>query len=969
MSLALGRPAALLALLLLVPVAWLGLRALRLPPRRRRLATGLRLAILGLVVFGLARPRLMRPAGDRVAVLLLDASGSVPADEGARAMVFAGELAEASREGRRLALLVFGAEARLDRRARAGPLAPPRTTVDAGATDIAAALRLGAGLLPAGSSGRLILVSDGQANRGDLEREAALLAARGIPVDVLPLAAGVSGAEAWLAQLSAPAEARLGQAYTLELEIRATTAGPARLQLLADGEVIAQRQLALRPGSLRLRIEDRPKTAGAKRYLALLEPERDGRAENNSAAALTLVAGEPRLALLAGEPERALALRAALRANGLEVDLLAPSELPASPLALSAWDAFLLVDLPARALPPASQAALQRAVRDLGRGLLMVGGREGFGAGGWRGTPIEAALPVEMLVEADERRPDIALAFLIDRSSSMGEPISGASGAPSKLDLAKEAVLQAGALLRPADRLGLLAFDIAAHPTWPLQPAGDPSGFEAAVLGIQAQGGTSLTAGLGPARMALADTPSTRKHAILLSDGWTEAGGMAAARREAARLAAAGITLSVVGVGEASAPELAELATLGGGRYLEARDPAELPRIFVEETQLALGSYTVEQRFQPLPDAPSAILAGLDASNLPVLDGYDASRARPAALVALRSPLEDPLLAQWQYGLGRAVAWTSALDPTWAGAWLDWPDFARFAAQLVGWVLPPPETGGLEIGVTLDGRTARVAVRLTGEALAGPLAAAGTTAGGASAPETAGGEALAGQTLSEEALASEPLARGSVETVGLRLLGPDGKPLDLDLARVAADRFEAAIALPDAGAWLLRASARDAAGQVLAARTAGLVLPLAPEYAGLAEQPTDPRLYALAEATGGRRLDPGDAAAAFDPVPGALGAVELWPWLLTLAALLFPLDVALRRLGLGAAIAERRGERRRERRRGSMPGPGSGPGSSTDSRARRVSPDAAAASDLVAEQDDAALLEGLRSARERARRA
>ncbi|MCB0216964.1 MAG: VWA domain-containing protein, partial [Chloroflexi bacterium] len=658
----------------------------------------------------------------------------------------------------------------------------------------------------------------------------------------------------------------------------------------------------------------------------------------------------------------------ALRANRLEVDLLTPSELPTSPLALSAWDAFLLVDLPARALPPASQAALQRAVRDLGRGPLMGGGRASFGAGGWRGTPIEATLPVEMLVEADERRPDIALAFLIDRSSSMGEPISGASGAPSKLDLAKEAVLQAGALLRPADRLGLLAFDIAAQPAWPLQPAGDPSGFEAAVLGIQAQGGTSLTAGLGPARMALAEASSTRRHAILLTDGWTEAGGMEAARREAVRLAAAGITLSVVGVGEASAPELAELAALGGGRYLEARDPAELPRIFVEETQLALGSFTVEQRFQPLPGAPSAILAGLDAASLPVLEGYDASHARPAAQVALRSPLEDPLLAQWQYGLGRSVAWTSTLDPTWADAWLSWPDFSRFATQLVGWILPPPETGGLAIGVALDGRTARVTVTLTGEALAGGTAADEAPADQELAGQTSAGNEPAGQTVADQeptgqASAGQAPATGPVERVGLRLLGPDGKPLDRDLARVAADRFEAAITLPEAGAWLLRASGRDAAGRLLAARTAGLVLPLAPEYAGPAEPPTDPRLFALAEATGGRQLDPNDAAAAFDPVPGARGAVELWPWLLTLAVLLLPFDVAARRLGLGAAIDERRSAWTRRARR-----PGTAPPGATGPRSERVRSRGSAPSEPAAEADDEALLEGLRAARDRARR-
>ncbi len=878
MSLEFLRPAALLALLFLPAVAWLGLRARRLPAGRRRLAVALRLLLLSLIILGLARPRLWQPAGQRAAVLMLDASGSLPVDERARAETFAARVAEVSREDREMALLLFGGDARVDRGMRAGALETPRSEVDDGATDIAAALRLGASLLPAGSSGRLLLASDGRANQGDLSRETALLQARGIPVDILPLAAGVSGAEAWIAGIEAAASARVGQRLNLEVELGATAAGPARLVLLREGEVIGERGLELQPGSQRLRFSDRAEESGPLRYSAILEAQRDGRQENNRAAALTLVSGPPRLALLAGQPERAAALRAALRAAGREVETVDPAALPASPLALSAWDAFLLVDLPASALPPSSQEALGRAVRDLGRGLVMIGGRDSFGAGGWQGSPVEAALPVEMRVGADERRPAIALYFLIDRSSSMGEPVSALRGAPSKLDLAKEAVLQAADLLRPEDQLGVLAFDIAAAASWPLQPAGDRIGLEEALAGIGAQGGTSLTAGLTPARRALAEAEAPRKHAILLSDGWTEVGGIEAALLEATGMAAEGIGLSVVALGADAAQELVDVAAIGGGRHLPAVDAAELPRIFVSETQLVLGSYLVEARFQPLPAEPSPILQGLDVEALPVLDGYNATTAKPGATVALTSLLEDPILAHWQSGLGRAAAWTSDLDIAWAGAWLDGDELPVLAGQLVDWVLPPPESEDLELRTRLDGRRLEVEALLTVE-------------------DAAGGD---GDSEDVATAVAE-----DVETVDLRLLGPDGSSIDLGMDAVESRRFESGVELPGEGAWLLRATARDAAGQALLSRNAGIVLPLAPEYADLGGQPTDARLFALAEATGGRVLELEQAEAVFDPVPGARAATELWPWLLTLAALLLPLDVALRRLGLLRALRER----------------------------------------------------------------
>jgi len=57
---------------------------------------------------------------------------------------------------------------------------------------------------------------------------------------------------------------------------------------------------------------------------------------------------------------------------------------------------------------------------------------------------------------------------------------------------------------------------------------------------------------------------------------------------------------------------------------------------------------------------------------------------------------DDPLLAQWQYGLGRSVAWTSDSTAKWARNWLGWKGFSQFFSQLVGWTFPGEETGGIE---------------------------------------------------------------------------------------------------------------------------------------------------------------------------------------------------------------------------------------------------------------------------------
>jgi Mg-chelatase subunit ChlD len=866
-------------------------------------------------VVALAQPRALQPAGTRAVTLLLDASGSLPAEERARAEAFAAEAAGGSREDRLLALVEFGARPLLERRARAGPLEPLRSLVDEGATDIAAALRLGVAALPSGASGRLVLLSDGRANRGDLDRATDLIKARSLPVDVLPLSSGTGGDEAWLVALEAPARARVGQRIELEAVLRATTAGPARLQILREGELLADRRIQLREGTQQIRILDAADLPGPRRYLALLEAERDGRDENNQAAALTLVAGPPRILLVAETPARARAVEAALRAAGREVERVGPAEVPASAFDLAAYESILLVDLPARSLSASAMQAIQTAVHDLGRGLVMLGGRSSFAAGGWRETPLDVALPVSMQARADARRPDIALYFLIDSSSSMSEPgLAGPRGAVSKLDLAKEAVLQAAALLRPEDQLGVLSFDVAAHPVWPLQAAGEPNSgqraaFEVAVLGIQAQGGTSLAGGMRPALAALVASDSARKQLLLLTDGWTEVGGLDAAGRLAREMAAAGLSLSVVGLGADSAPELADLAGQGGGRHYLAREPAEVPRLFVEETQFAMGSFMVEERFRPRPHpsslAAGPVLRGLDAGALPDLDGYAAASARPSSSVDLWSEREDPILARWQYGLGRSLAWTSDLEGNWSADWLAWPEFGRFVNQMVDWTLPPPADSRLRLTLQTEGGglTLRVetAAAETGTAETG-TAETGTAETGTA--ETGAAETGAAATGAESGappfLRVDPLAPGkgpALVAVSAHLLGPEGSILDLDLDRVATDVFEGRIdALPAEGAWLLRLGARDALGIEQASLTAGFVQPLAPEFSDLAASKADPRILELAAATGGREIRSPDEI--WEPVAGVTTAQDLWPWLLLAAALLFPADVALRRPGL-----------------------------------------------------------------------
>ena len=178
---------------------------------------------------------------------------------------------------------------------------------------------------------------------------------------------------------------------------------------------------------------------------------------------------------------------------------------------------------------------------------------------------------------------------------------------------------------------------------------------------------------------------------------------------------AAGITLSTVGAGGGSNPFLAELASQGGGRFYPAANPASIPDIFLKETQQVSGQQIVEEDVPPDHHlvARRSCAASTRASRSS--SATTARRPRRPRRRCSSRPATIPLLAQWQYGLGRAVAWTSDSTGRWAKAWVGWDGFSKFFSQLVGWTFPGEETGGIEASFVTEGSTTRLRVESVAE--------------------------------------------------------------------------------------------------------------------------------------------------------------------------------------------------------------------------------------------------------------
>ena len=863
--------------LAIVAIGWLA--ASRTLSRGRRIGSlVVRVLLVACLVLALAGARLALPSDRLSVVFLLDASASMLDSTHDELVEWARMSVADMPEGDTAGIVVFGANALVDRLPSELPeLQEPASQPVVSATDMAAAVRLATAIFPAGTQQRLVLLSDGNDTSGQAEQAIAAAAERGVRLDVV-LPDEAAAAEALVDAVDAPSGARVGETIEVDVQVRTTVAGRATLRLLADGGTVASRDLYLEPGTTSVRFTVVADEPGFHVFRAVLEVDDaiDRFVENNAAEAYVLVTGEPQILIATDDAARAADLVEALTTARLQVTVVAAGGVPSSITALAGYDAVVLDNVSRDELGDAAMESLQAYVRDLGRGLVMLGGRDSYGAGGYMNTPMEETLPVYMTVRDRERTPEVALVAVVDKSGSMADchctgdsrDAANPSGQRGfeKVDIAKEAILRAAEALTPTDQLGVVAFDGNAH--WAVRTA--PINFDALGdgLGFEADGNTNIYAGLKAAYDDLVDNPATLRHIILITDGWSQSG---AYDELLADLRAAGITLSTIGTGGGSAQMLRRLAEEAGGRYYDAADATTIPDIFLRETIRTAGEQIVEEAFQPVPSQPSEILDGLDAGRLPQLFGYNATTAKGSATVGLLSSRDDPLLAQWQYGLGRAVAWTSDARQQWATEWIGTAEFGTLAAQLVSWTLPPEDAQGIDVQFS-PGEDGELNVDVT-------------------------------------SFDEDGAPRNFYRTI-LRLVGPDLEPSQTVLEQTGPGRYAGTVRADDTGAYLVRvAQTRESAsGTDAASRTLGLVSPAAEEFRRLGVD--DEALAAMAAAGRGRELslDPEEVAEVWrHDIEASAFATPIWPWLLLLAIALVPIDVGVRRVALTRGDMRRAG--------------------------------------------------------------
>jgi uncharacterized membrane protein len=734
-----------MALVFLLPVLWwLSYRSLSgLGKWRRITALGLRSLVLLTFILALAEIQTLR-VSDKVAVYyVLDQSESVPLHQRQLMLEYVHRDVSVHRNGDRgdlAGVIIFGRQALIEIQLFDGNL-PSIGKIEGyhelqtDGTNLAAALRQAIASFPEDAAKRVVVLTDGNENIDSARAVAPILAENGIGIDVVPIKLGQRG-EVVMEKMTLPNTVRKGQPVSSRIVLNNLGDTPVSGSLLIVRSVgdqerkLSERDVTLTPGKNMFLVEQDLKESGVFTYKARFNPDdasSDIMLENNETTAFTHVRGQGRILIIEDweHPGRFDYLASRLRLNDLEVDVMQSNALFNSIPELQAYDCVILADVPRSSGETATTVSnfsderismLVRSVEQLGCGLIMLGGPNSFGAGGWVNTDLEKAMPVDFQIKNSKIVPVGALVLMM-HASEMKE------GNYWQKVVGMEAVKALG----PMDYCGCIHWN---------DRAGNDSWLWNAPQGMARVGDMRETMVARLNRMTPGDMPAFEpamkmtlnslkgvnaavKHVIIISDG----DPIEPSPFTIAKFVKEKIQITTVAVGTHGGPAtgpMEKLATDTGGKFYVVKSPKTLPRIYQREARRVARPLVYE------PDGgvnPVVVddheIHGLRPQTLPNISGFVLTTVKdnPLVEVSIRSPKpaeEDnaAILASWTYGLGRTAVLTTDAGKRWATSWTGWEGYDQFFTQMVRWAMRPVDENGRFLTST-DVKDGKVVVAVT----------------------------------------------------------------------------------------------------------------------------------------------------------------------------------------------------------------------------------------------------------------
>lgn len=657
----------------ILAIAWIPLAWLYWEWRAGRQRTNLLLKALSLtaILIALAEPAIEATETKSAVALLADTSGSISDADLARAGRLAKQI-QAERGRNWLKVIPFARATRA--------LTPDEESRGLGraagengrGTDLESALREALAAMPEGLVPRVVVMSDGKENKGSVTR--ALYQARqlNIPIDVIPLA-GRPKPDLRLESVSLPLRAFTGDRFPIDIAIEAPRRAAAEVVLSAEGKPLGNNPVQLEQGLNRLRVHVALNVPGAIDISGVIKSPELG--EVRFAQSISL--RRPRALFVTQDPagsEKHLfgVLTAA------QYDVLLSNSLDAS--RLDDYQLLLFNNYDIENIPAGDKDRIEEWVKQ-GGGLMLIGGeRMTYLEGKKQEDALDRVLPAKL---APPRSPEgTCVVLIVDKSSSMEG---------RKMELARVASIGVIENLRAVDRVGVLIFDNSFQWAVPIRKAEDRTLIKRLVAGITPDGGTQIAPALTEAYRKTVPEKATFKHIVLLTDGISEEGDSLSIAKEAVTQ---NITISAVGLGQdVNRAYLEKIAAFSKGKSYFLNDPSGLEQILLKDVMEFTGSTAIEKAILPVVERLTEVLDGVGIESAPALKGYTKFIAKPTAETILSIDRRDPLLARWQYGLGRVTVFTSDAKNRWAEPWLAWKGFDRLWANLFRDILPHAQAG------------------------------------------------------------------------------------------------------------------------------------------------------------------------------------------------------------------------------------------------------------------------------------
>lgn len=740
-------------------------------------------------------------------------------------------------------LLCFGGDAVLEQFSENHTVTMPQTFlsyVQKNATNISAVLNLATSIMPEQTRKRIVLISDGIETVGDAYAQSKLLQAQGITVDVFSLQSEEEP-EVQLSALQVSSLINKNTEYDVTLQISSNIDTNANVKLFKGNSLIANETIAVSKGESNIVFSDSTENGGSILYRAELTAEQDTLSQNNKAYAYCYITDVAQI-LLVEHSGSGSVWEDFLQNSQVAVTKTGVENVPITVEQLNQYDGIILADISAENMPNGFMDALESYIKTTGGGLFVTGGENSFALGGYYKTKLEDILPVEMELKTEGENNSLGMVMVIDRSGSM----EGGSYGISKIEMAKEACIRSLSSFMPGDCLGVIAFDDIAQWAVPFQTVQDNiESIRMGIGSIQPGGGTSILPGLNTAYEVLKDANTKQKHIILLTDGQAEQTGYDSVIE---KMNQSGITLSSVAVGTgADAALLKRLAEQGGGRYYFTNEFSDLPEIFAKETLLAGKEYINNRTFYPKQKNASAIMADIDS--VAELYGYVGTTAKPRADVVLESDKQEPILATWQYGLGRTAVWTSDVSGQWSKDWLNSAQGRQILQNSISWVMKKQSSKDVTATAVIEGEKSLLTVEMAYDE--------------------------------------------SVTEVKGTVVSNDNRTYDVVLNRTAPNRYAGSMDTVAEGGYILNLQITNEQGQTENVNT-GFAIAYPKEYDRRSWGKGDILLNRIAEITGGRILTNGENV--FTEKPQAVSDTkDLTTLFLILAFLFFFIDVFFRR--------------------------------------------------------------------------